>query len=91
MFAALRPCRRQWLALALRADLQAAHPGLQFQKLQLRGVELLAAGAVLLDPLQPQLRFQGEDLHLGPGKFVLELNVPLGFGYRSGREAAHAR
>jgi hypothetical protein len=53
MFAALRPCRRQRLALALRTNLQAAHPGLQFQKLQLRGVELLAAGAVLLDPLQP--------------------------------------
>ena len=91
--AALRLCRRrgQRLALALRADLLAAHSGLQFQKFQLRGVQLLAAGAVLLDPLQPKFLLQKLDHQVGEDKLLFQFDDPLGFGYRSGGGGAHAR
>ena len=72
--------RRQRLALALRLDFGVAHSGLQFQQLQLRIAEFLAAGSVLLDPLQAQSLFQYLDLQFGPGKFLLQLDDLLGFG-----------
>jgi hypothetical protein len=72
--------RRQRLALALRQDLGVAHPGLQIQQLELRIVEFLAAGSVLLDPLQTEPFFQYLDLQFGPGKFLPQLDDLLGFG-----------
>jgi len=53
-------------ACALRLDFHLAHSGLQFQKFQLRGIELLAAGTVFLDALQSQPLFQYTDLQIGP-------------------------
>ena len=79
------------LALALRLDLGVAHPGLQIQQLELRIVEFLAAGSVLLDPLQTQPLFQYLDLQFGPDKFRLQLDDLLRLGYRNWQGARHVR
>jgi hypothetical protein len=42
--------------------------------------EFLAAGTVLLDPLQSQLLFQYLDLQLSPDEFFLQLDDLLSFG-----------
>jgi len=63
--------RRQWLAPAFRLDFGIAHPGLKIQQLELCVAEFLAAGSVLLDPLQPQLLFQRLDPQLSPDEFLL--------------------
>src|ERR1035441_8562709 len=63
--------RRQRFASALRLDFGMAHARLKIQQLELCVVEFLAAGAVLVDPLQSQLFFQYPDLQLSPDEFLL--------------------
>jgi hypothetical protein len=94
MLASLWPLflqRRQRLALALRLDLGVAHSRLQIQQPELCIAEFLAAGSVLLDPLQAQSLFQYLDLQFGPGKFLLQLDDLLRLGYRNGRRTRHLR
>jgi hypothetical protein len=61
-------------------DFDIAHARLQLQQLQLFRGELLAAGAVLLDPLQPQDLFQQVDSLLRPSELLLQPDNLLGFG-----------
>ena len=75
----VRRCRQR-LANAFRLDFDVAHSRFEFQQAELRFAELLAAGTVLLDPLQPQPLFQDLDFQMGPGQFLFELNDALGFG-----------
>ena len=80
MWAAGPDGRGDRLALALGLHFDAAHPGLPFQQFQLRGVELLARRAVLLDPLEPQLLFQNLDFQLRPLQLLPQFDNLFGLG-----------
>ena len=77
------------LAPAFGFHFLAADARLELQQLQLRVAELLARRAVLLDPLQPQLLFQGLNLQVGPLEFAFERNDfgGVGSGGKGGLDA----